>query len=174
MNNVSHVRLPDDATRGASPVRGRGQRGPARLPGGKPAKKPKRPRLLLDQTGFRGCLRNDTRYVTLQLPLELKSEQNLREHWTATAKRKAAQRGLVRLFRQLASDIRLPVQVTLIRIAPRKLDDDNLRASFKHVRDGVADILGVSDNAPAVEWKYDQIANKPNTYGCSIFILENR
>lgn len=50
----------------------------------------------------------------------------------------------------------LPVVVTLIRIAARALDDDNLAYSFKAVRDGVADGLGVRDNDPRVTWRYAQ------------------
>lgn len=50
----------------------------------------------------------------------------------------------------------LPVVVTLARIAPRALDDDNLAFAFKAIRDGVADGLGVRDNDPRVSWRYTQ------------------
>lgn len=48
------------------------------------------------------------------------------------------------------------VVVTLTRIAPGTLDDDNLRPAMKAVRDGVADALGVDDRDPAVHWQYAQ------------------
>ncbi len=36
------------------------------------------------------------------------------------------------------------------------MDDDNLRACFKNLRDGVADKLGVNDRDPIVTWQYAQ------------------
>ena len=50
----------------------------------------------------------------------------------------------------------LPVTVTIVRIAPRALDDDNLAYAAKAIRDGVADGLGVRDNDPRVSWRYEQ------------------
>jgi hypothetical protein len=48
------------------------------------------------------------------------------------------------------------VIVTLTRLAPRMLDDDNAIAGMKAVRDAVADCLVVLDNDPRVEWRYAQ------------------
>lgn len=48
------------------------------------------------------------------------------------------------------------VAVTLVRISAGTLDDDNVRAALKAVRDGVADALGVDDRDPAVRWQYAQ------------------
>lgn len=39
----------------------------------------------------------------------------------------------------------------------RRLDDDNLRAGMKAVRDGVADALGVDDGSDRVRWEYDDV-----------------
>lgn len=50
----------------------------------------------------------------------------------------------------------LPVTVTLVRVGPRALDDDNLAFAFKAVRDGVADALGVKDHDARVTWVYAQ------------------
>lgn len=50
----------------------------------------------------------------------------------------------------------LPVVVTLVRVGPRALDDDNLAYAFKALRDGVADALGVPDHDPRVTWRYAQ------------------
>jgi len=47
----------------------------------------------------------------------------------------------------------LPVR--LVRIAPRGLDDDNLGAAFKSVRDGIADALGIDDRDPRVAYVPD-------------------
>lgn len=51
---------------------------------------------------------------------------------------------------------RSPVRVRLTRLAPRLLDDDNLQAALKHVRDGVADALGLHDDDPRLHWSYAQ------------------
>lgn len=50
----------------------------------------------------------------------------------------------------------LPVVVTLVRVGPRVIDDDNLAFAFKALRDGVADALGVPDHDPRVTWRYAQ------------------
>lgn len=42
--------------------------------------------------------------------------------------------------------------VLLTRVAPRELDSDNLQGALKHVRDGVADALGVDDRDERVTW----------------------
>lgn len=38
---------------------------------------------------------------------------------------------------------------------------DNLPASCKHVRDGIADVLRTDDADPAISWAYDQEAGEP-------------
>ena len=48
------------------------------------------------------------------------------------------------------------MQITLTRIAPRTLDDDNLAAGFKATRDRVADWLGVDDGDKRLTWRYAQ------------------
>ena len=50
----------------------------------------------------------------------------------------------------------LPCVVTLTRMSPRLLDDDNLRQAMKATRDGIADWLGVDDRSPLIRWEYDQ------------------
>lgn len=53
--------------------------------------------------------------------------------------------------------LRLPVVATLVRIAPRSLDGDNLQTCLKAERDGVGDALGLkSDADPRVTWWYAQ------------------
>ena len=59
--------------------------------------------------------------------------------------------------------------VTITRIGPRALDSDNLAASGKHVRDGVADALGVDDGDPRITWLY---AQEKGPYGVRIEIRE--
>ena len=50
-----------------------------------------------------------------------------------------------------------PWVVTLTRYGVRYLDDDNLAAAFKRIRDGVADALGVDDgDRRRIRWEYVQ------------------
>lgn len=105
------------------------------------------------------------------MPLRLVSEANAHEHWRARQKRAKEQRTLARmtLIRELRSaKFELPIRVTLTRIAPNRLDSDNLAGSGKHVRDGVADALGVNDRDDRVEWIVQQERGAPRTYGVRV------
>lgn len=91
--------------------------------------------------------------MIVHLPIATVSESNRRDHWRVKAKRVRLQR---RTAAMLVPGCQLPCVVTLTRISPRLLDDDNLRPALKAVRDGVADRLGVDDRDPRVEWRYAQ------------------
>jgi hypothetical protein len=103
--------------------------------------------------------------IEVEVPVRLVSLLNTREHWAQRAKRASMQRGLARnyavqklkaspLWDQVANGCALTV--TIIRIAPRELDDDNLAGSAKHVRDGIADALGIDDGDKRIQWRYEQ------------------
>ena len=115
--------------------------------------------------------------LTVYLPLRTVSTLNTREHWSKRARRAAEHRALARMALPAylrAARLELPMQVTLIRVAPRALDPgDNLPASMKGVRDGVADALGVDDRTPLVTWVYRQRRGKPREYGVEI-VVEKR
>lgn len=91
--------------------------------------------------------------------LRTESEANARGHWSGKAKRAADQRAVVAAVVRARVKPTLPVEVTLKRYAPSVgLDDDNLRASMKAVRDGVTDALGLPDDRdPRVTWRYQQV-----------------
>ena len=118
--------------------------------------------------------------LTLTLPLKLMSEGNQREHWGAKARRTKLHRAMV--FTALRAALwpapPLPLVVTLTRIAPRSLDDDNASGSCKYVRDGVADWLGGQygkgqDRQPGLTWRYAQRKGKPREYAVEILIENN-
>lgn len=110
--------------------------------------------------------------ICVTIPIRTVSEANRHEHWRARQKRAKGQRDAAGLFVLSESQRVLrkhstwllmphgatywPLEVTLTRIAPRALDDDNLASSQKHVRDGVADALGIDDRDPRVTWSYAQ------------------
>ena len=100
----------------------------------------------------------------VELPLRIESVANRREHWGDKARRAKAHR----LAALAVPRHPLPCVVTLIRVAPRKLDDDNLQSGFKALRDGIADRLGVDDADPRVTWKYDQVRGRAKEYAARV------
>lgn len=114
--------------------------------------------------------------ITVTLPLRTVSEANAHEHWRNRQRRAKGQRSATRIFvgaHLRAAGVHGSVvrAVTLVRIAPRRLDSDNAVGALKHVRDGVADALGVKDNDPRIEWLYgEQERGKPRQYGVRITV----
>jgi hypothetical protein len=112
--------------------------------------------------------------TTIEVPVRTVSESNARGHWAGKARRAKEQRGLVAIM--LRAKVRAsakflgPLVVTLTRIAPRVLDDDNLRGALKACRDGVADWLGVDDRDPRVEWRYGQRRGAAKAYAVEVAI----
>lgn len=54
-----------------------------------------------------------------------------------------------------------PVIVLFTRMAPRRLDRDNLSNSFKEMRDELTNVLGLKDDkGPEVDWRYSQEKSK--------------
>jgi hypothetical protein len=104
--------------------------------------------------------------MMVELPLRIESCANLREHWAKRANRARSHR-----LAAIAVPIHpLPCVVTIVRIAPRELDSDNLASGCKALRDGIADRLGVKDNDPRVVWRYAQARGKPKEYAVRVVI----
>lgn len=101
------------------------------------------------------------------LPIRTVSEINRREHWAVKAKRTKTHRSTA--F-HLTPAHPLPCVVTLTRIAPRALDDDNLRSALKAARDGIADRFFISDRDPRVSWRYAQRKGAPKEYAVEVAI----
>lgn len=98
----------------------------------------------------------------LDLPLRVHSG-NLghgREHWGARQRRVKSERRTVWALWPSSWRRRewsWPLEVTLVRRGPRPLDDDNLAAALKAVRDQVAKLLGVDDgDRSRVRFTYEQ------------------
>jgi hypothetical protein len=111
--------------------------------------------------------------LAVSVPIAVVSEAN--QSWNQSrftkGKRVKAQRDAVRVYLRaklchLPGDrFPLPARCTLVRIAARELDTDNLAGAFKAVRDEVAALLGVDDGPRGpVEWIYrqEQAAPKRN------------
>jgi hypothetical protein len=97
------------------------------------------------------------RPISFSIPIETESMSNARLHWAVKAKKVKAQRTATAYRTPPALKAFGPlVVVTLTRVAPRELDDDNLRGALKGVRDQVACALGVDDRSRLVRWEYAQ------------------
>lgn len=115
-----------------------------------------------------GTLRPAGVAVTIYLPIATVSTTNIRVHWTKRASRAKAQRQQTYLLTAELKRMRPPVTITLTRISPRKLDDDNLQSALKSVRDGIADRLGIDDGDARLRWLYGQEKWRPNQRGVMI------
>ena len=102
--------------------------------------------------------------LSCTLPIKTVSVLNVREHWAKRAKRtKLHRETTVKMLRTYGESHRLyraafPIRwtITLTRIGGRTMDGDNLQASLKACRDGVADWLGIDDKDARLTWVYDQ------------------
>lgn len=100
--------------------------------------------------------------ATITVPVRTVSEANSHQHWRMRQKRAKEQRGTTLLALRTARGMPWAPwehrwRVHLVRLSARKLDTDNLQGALKHVRDGVADWLGVDDgDEKLVTWTYDQ------------------
>lgn len=116
--------------------------------------------------------------IEFEIPVRTVNPTNNRQHWRVVWRRSKDQRRLASsslttpamagLWAQ--ARVHLPAVVTLTRISPGTLDDDNLRPALKSIRDGIADAFGVADNDPRIEWRYDQAKAKRGQYGVRVCI----
>ena len=101
--------------------------------------------------------------------LRLVSEANARGSWHGGASRAAKQRSVVALvFRTLRCAI--PCNVRIVRIAPSRLDDDNLARAAKAVRDQLAEWLGVDDRDERVSWTVAQAKGAVREYAVRVIV----
>lgn len=115
---------------------------------------------------------------SVTIPVRLISEANNTDHWTKKNKRKKEIQRVIRQVWGIAPirNTKLPVLITLTRLAPRTLDYDNLVAAFKWARDTIADILipglapGRADDSDQIEFDYKQEKNPE--YGIKIDATE--
>ena len=90
--------------------------------------------------------------LEFELPIKTISEANRRYDWGKSRFVHMHRHRDQRCVAQLVMNAHLqeipagrPLRITLVRIGPRRLDDDNLAGAMKHVRDGIADSLEIDD-----------------------------
>lgn len=106
--------------------------------------------------------------IKLNIPIDLKSEMNVMQHWTAKHRKRKSQIWAVRSAWLALKDknVDLPSLIILCRHSPRKLDDDNLVGAFKWIRDAIADLLipgkapGQADKSTKLKFEYKQEKSK--------------
>lgn len=115
--------------------------------------------------------------IVVEVPIRIISEANNRDHWTKKNKRKLIIQNTILFYLYNVEKPNPPYSITIIRIAPRKLDFDNLCYSQKSVRDLICSWLipglkmGRADGHKDIkEIKYLQEKRKPKEYGLRIEI----
>jgi len=111
------------------------------------------------------------------MPVRVVSEANERCHHLVRFRRKKAQAEETHVeWKRNARGVRiaLPCIVRLIRIGPRRLDDDNLASGFKGIRDQIARELGVDDGSDLVRFEYDQVVTRRRVYGVKVEVYPTK
>ncbi len=115
------------------------------------------------------------------VPIKTISEANSTEHWSKKNKRHQTQKKWIfAAFRTYSAIIPKKCHIVLTRIAPRKLDSDNLVSSFKYVRDAIADHInpgyapGFADSGDNMTWEYKQEKGEPRIHAIRIQIFNNK
>jgi hypothetical protein len=113
-------------------------------------------------------------HVQLDLPILVVSpNSDIRERWQAIGRRRAGQKEAIEFWASAFRHVRNPEAIGLVRIAPGKFDGDNLAASFKAVRDAIANVYGRDDadwKKGAVAWTYSQMS-MGRLYGVRIAVV---
>jgi len=111
--------------------------------------------------------------LMLTLPIRLVSEANARDKW-GRIKRAKEQRRVVALKLNTVGrrTLKPPLALRITRIAPRRLDDDNLARSAKAVRDQLCDWLGYDDGDERLSFAYAQCKGQPKEYAVRIEVYE--
>ena len=110
--------------------------------------------------------------MIVEVPIRIESTPNLREHWIVRSKRAGIHRNSTYFALKAARALySVPCVVTMTRIAPRELDDDNNTAGLKNVRDGVALWLGVDDADKRITWICKQAKRGVKDYSLLVEIV---
>lgn len=101
--------------------------------------------------------------MTLTIPIRTWNTANCRWHWSKKARYAKQCRQAAFLTAKAAGLLTAPdgaFVVRLVRIGKRRMDSDGLAISFKGIRDGLADAMGIDDGDPRIDWQYGQEIGK--------------
>lgn len=105
--------------------------------------------------------------IDVILPLKTVGGLNAREHWRQRSARVKRERTTAAM---MVPSHPMPCIVTMTRLSPGELDDDNLPGACKGIRDGIADRLGIDDRDKRVQWRYAQEKCKRGEFGVRVRI----
>jgi hypothetical protein len=108
--------------------------------------------------------------MRFHIPIRLPSLANIsHNNWRRTATLAKRQKRATKRGMDSKAVPPLPLLITLTRVGPRKLDDDNLAHAFKYVRDQIAAVVGTDDGSNQYTWRYEQ---RRGDYGVDVEIVE--
>lgn len=94
--------------------------------------------------------------MLVHVPIRLPSLANARLSWRRVATLKKKQREAVATCLIGVAVPVPPLTITITRVGPKHMDDDNLASACKYVRDAIAAKIGVDDGSPLYTWLYQQ------------------
>lgn len=97
--------------------------------------------------------RDGPRVTVVAKGLRLDATPNARAHWSATAAKRAKERAVIGAALARVTRPAGPWRVTITRVGPRPMDDDNRTASAKGCRDAIAAWLGIDDGDDSATWE---------------------
>lgn len=103
---------------------------------------------------------------------KLPSLANTRMSWQAMASLKKKQRKVTALSLAGKEIPSPPLVVTITRVGPSKLDDDNLASACKYIRDQIAKMIGIDDGSSLYTWQYRQRIERGRPQGAEVEIIE--
>ena len=115
--------------------------------------------------------------LKVTVPIRLRSEANIHDHWTKKRERKQQQQFVIKAYINTNKKPNLPCKITFTRIAPRPLDIDNLWSSMKFVIDVVCDWMipglkpGHADSDKRIEIDCKQRKGSVKEYALEIEFL---
>jgi hypothetical protein len=121
--------------------------------------------------------------IHFRLPIRTRSPNggNPGSRWAAIAltRERAEHRAVARMAlsaalarRGVSGAALAPLVVTITRVSPGRLDDDNLAFSAKALRDGLADALGIDDGDGArIAFRYAQRKCKRGKFGVEVLVV---
>ena len=106
--------------------------------------------------------------MRFHIPIKLPSLANVRWHWSKLARVKKKQKTKTKAAMRDMRVPPLPLLVIITRVGPSHLDDDNLEAACKYVRDQIAAVVGVDDGSSQYTWMCRQ---RKGNYGVDVEIM---
>lgn len=103
----------------------------------------------------------DDGVIRFRFPCKTVSPLNKRHHFAKRAARVRDERAAILVYLARHRAPALPLVVKFTRVAPRRLDSDNLTGAFKAMRDELCSWLGTDDRTDLVSWEFVQERGVP-------------